>query len=242
MQTRKAIITAHWHQRPKEHIAVQYNPGEFTLDKQVTLGEAAIPGLDAPLQQFVRGNAEKLTLDLFCDTTENGMGEHATSVTTVTDRIYQLIRIEPTRHAPPILTFKWNTEFPGNRVGAGADAPAPPPLGGQRRHSFRCVMESLRQKFTLFSPQGVPLRATLSVTLREYRDLEQQLRQLNLSSPDRTHVHVLQQGDTLAAVARRYYDKAAQWRDVADDNRIEDVRRTTPGTFVRVPRLPRAAT
>ena len=65
MQTRKAVITAHWHQRPREHIPVQYNPGEFTLDKQVTLGEAPIPGLDAPLQQFVRGNAEKLTLDLF---------------------------------------------------------------------------------------------------------------------------------------------------------------------------------
>ena len=97
MQTRKAVITAHWHQRPREHIPVQYNPGEFTLDKQVTLGEAPIPGLDAPLQQFVRGNAEKLTLDLFCDTTEGGMGERVTSVTTVTDRIYQLIRIEPTR-------------------------------------------------------------------------------------------------------------------------------------------------
>jgi hypothetical protein len=235
MQTRKAVITAHWHQRPREHIPVQYNPAEFTLDKQVTLGEAPIPGLDAPLQQFVRGNAEKLTLDLFCDTTEGGMGERATSVTTVTDRIYQLIRIEPTRHAPPILTFKWHSEFPGNRVGAGADSPAPPPLGGQRRHSFRCVMESLKQKFTLFSPRGVPLRATLTVTLREYRDLETQLRQLNLSSPDRTHVHVLQQGDTLAGVARRYYDQPAQWRAVAAENRIDDPRRTVPGAFLRVP-------
>ena len=36
--------------------------------------EIAIPGLDAPLQQFVRGQAEKLTLDLFFDTTDNGMG------------------------------------------------------------------------------------------------------------------------------------------------------------------------
>jgi nucleoid-associated protein YgaU len=228
MQTRKAIITVHWHQGPREHIPVQYNPAEFTFDKQVTLGEAAIPGLDAPLQQFVRGNAEKLTLDLFCDTTENGMGEQATSVTTVTDRIYQLIRIEPTRHAPPILTFKWNSEFPGNRIGRDDQ-------GSQRRHSFRCVMESLRQKFTLFSPRGVPLRATLTATLREYRDLEQQLRQLNLSSPDRTHVHVLAQGDTLAGVARRYYDQAAQWRAVADANRIEDPRRMTPGAFLRVP-------
>jgi hypothetical protein len=235
MQISKAVITAHWHEGGDQHIEVQYNPGEFTLDKQVTLGEATIPGLDAPLQQFVRGNAEKLTLDLFCDTTEHGMGEHAVSVTTVTDQIYQLIRIEPTRHAPPLLTFKWNDEFPGNRVGAGANAPAPPPLGGQRRNAFDCIMESIRQKFTLFSSEGVPLRATLTVTLREYRNLETQLQQLSLSSPDRTHVHVLEQGGSLAGVARRYYDQAAQWRAVANENRIEDPRRITPGVFLRVP-------
>lgn len=229
MQTRKAEFLVEWHQRAAERIPVQYNPGEFTLDKQVQIGEAAIPGLDAPLQQFVRGQAEKLTLDLFCDTTDQGMGQGATSVTTETDKIYQLLRIEPTRHAPPILTFVWGGEFPGNRIDASA--------GSQRRHGFRCVMESLKQKFTLFSPEGVPLRATLTVSLREYRDLNEQLDQLNLSSPDRTHVHVLQQGDTLAAVARRYYDKPGKWRAVAEANRIEDARRITPGAFLRVPPL-----
>jgi hypothetical protein len=236
MQTRKAVILAHWHQRPEEPIPVQYNPTEFTLDKQVQLGEAAIPGLDAPLQQFIRGQAEKLTLELFCDTTEQGMAEGAISVTTQTDRIYQLIRIEPTRHAPPILTFLWSDEFPGNRIGAGAGAPGAP-LGGQRRNGFRCVMDSLKQKFTLFSPLGVPLRATLTVSLREYRELNEQLDQLHLSSPDRTHVHVLQEGDTLAAVARRYYDQPAKWRALAEANRVEDARRTAPGAFLRVPPL-----
>jgi Contractile injection system tube protein len=229
MQTRKARILVYWHQRNPEPIDVQYNPTEYSLDKQVQLGEAAIPGLDAPLQQFVRGSAEKLTLDLFCDTTEHGMGEGAVSVTTETDRIFQLIRIEPTRHAPPILAFLWGPEFPGNRIVIDQ--------AGQRREAFRCVMESLKQKFTLFSSEGVPLRATLTVSLREYRDLNEQLDQLKLSSPDRTHVHVLQQGDTLAGVARRYYDKPAQWRVVAEANRIEDARRTTPGAFVRVPPL-----
>jgi nucleoid-associated protein YgaU len=229
MQTRKAVILVHWHKGDPEPIPVQYNPSEYTLDKQVQLAEAAIPGLDAPLQQFVRGQAEKLTLDLFFDTTDLGMGEDATSVTTETDRIFQLIRIEPTRHAPPILTFSWGAEFPGARIGA--------PLASQRRDGFQCIMESLKQKFTLFSPDGVPLRATLTVSLREYRDLNEQLKQLKLSSPDRTHVHVLQQGDTLAGVARRYYDKAAEWRAVAEANSIEDARRTTPGAFLRVPPL-----
>jgi hypothetical protein len=150
-------------------------------------------------------------------------------VTTETDKIFQLIRIDPARHAPPVLAFLWGPQFPGGNIVVEQ--------AGQRREAFLCVMESIRQKFTLFSPDGVPLRATLTVSLREYRDLGDQFAQIKPSSPDRTHVHVLQQGDTLAAVSRRFYDSPARWRPIADANRIEDPRRTAPGAFVRVPPL-----
>ena len=53
---------------------MQYNPTELSFDKQAQIAEIAIPGLDAPIQQFIRGNAEKLTLELFCDTTDDGIG------------------------------------------------------------------------------------------------------------------------------------------------------------------------
>src|SRR6266542_64484 len=136
-------------------IELQYNPTELSWDKSAQIAEISIPGLDAPLQQFVRGQAEKLTLELFFDTTDHGVGKGAVSVTTLTDRIYQLVKIEPTRHAPPICTFIWNDQFPGSSI---SDA-----SGNQRRNGFTCVVESVTQKFTLFSPAGVPLRATLTV-------------------------------------------------------------------------------
>ena len=60
-----------------EQIEVQYNPTELSWDKSAQFAEIAIPGLDAPLQQFVRGQAEKLTLELFFDTTDHGMGKGA---------------------------------------------------------------------------------------------------------------------------------------------------------------------
>jgi hypothetical protein len=246
---RKAIIRVDWLNQSPEDIPVMYNPTEFSLEKQAQFGEVAIPGLDSPLQQFVRGQAEKLSMELFFDTTEFGMGQGAVSVTTETDRIYQLIKIEPTRHAPPILTFIWADAFPGSSVGgspgAGASAAGAasglsaigPSLGGQRRNGFRCVMESIRQKFTLFSPDGVPLRATLTVSLREYKTLNDQLEQLHLSSPNRTHLHVLQESESLAAVSRRYYDKPSLWRAIAQANAIDDPRRLRVGAFLRVPRI-----
>jgi len=226
-QLAKATLLVYWDNRPPESIEVQYNPTELSFDKSAQFAEIAIPGLDAPLQQFVRGQAEKLTLELFFDTTDQGMGTNATSVTTLTDRIYQAVKIEPTRHAPPICTFVWNEEFPGSATSTA--------IGNQRRNGFICIVESIKQKFTLFSPEGVPLRATLTVTLREYKTLDDQLAQLNLSSPDRTHSHVIQRGETLSGIAGKLYRRPGNWRLIAEANNIEDPRRLTAGTFLTVP-------
>ena len=117
-QLNLAVIKVKWQGKPEENIPVQFNPSEYTLDKQAQIAEVQIPGLDAPLQQFVRGQAEKLTLDLFFDTTDQGMGPGAHSVAHETDKIYQLIKIEPKRHAPPVLEFIWGEKgFPGSQVG-----------------------------------------------------------------------------------------------------------------------------
>jgi hypothetical protein len=226
-QLQKATLVAIYHDAPMEFFEVQFNPTEFSLDKGVQIAEIAIPGLDSPLLQFVRGQNEKMTVDLFFDTTESGMGPGATSVTTLTDRVYRLVKIEPARHAPPICSFLWNRSFPGADIF--------PRAGNQRRTEFQCVVESIKQKFTLFSPEGVPLRATLSLTLREYKTLDEQLRQLNLSSPDRSHSHVMQQGETLSALAGRYYRKPEAWRPIAEANNIEDPRRLATGTFLTIP-------
>jgi nucleoid-associated protein YgaU len=213
-------------------IEVQFNPTEMTFAKSAQLAEVAIPGIDAPIQQFVRGQAEKLTIELFFDTTDSGMDAGATSVTTLTDQFYSLVKINYETHAPPVCQFVWNDpSFPGVNLPA-------PRYAEQRRTSFRCIVESVSQKFTLFSPQGIPLRATLSVALREYKSLEQQLEELHLSSPDHTRSYVIQRGDTLSAIAGRLYSTPADWRRLAEANGITDPRRLTPGRILEAPPIP----
>lgn len=226
-QLEQAFLVPTWHSGEMEFIPIQFNPTEFSLEKGAQIADINIPGLDSPLLQFVRGQNERLTLELFFDTTESGMGRNATSVTTLTDRIYELVKIEPDRHAPPVCGFVWNRKFPGADVSEN--------IGNQKRNDFNCIVESVRQKFTLFSPEGVPLRATLTVTLREYKTLDQQLDQLNLNSPDRTHSYVVQSGDQLSSIAARHYRRAGDWRHIANANEIEDPRRLSAGVFLELP-------
>lgn len=126
-----------------------------------------------------------MTLDLYFDTTLPDATRPAGAIKAVTDytrQVYQLVKIQPKTHAPPRVRFLW---------GKGL--------------AFVAVVESVTQKFTLFDPDGVPLRATLSVTFREYKTLQEQLRELKLESADHTKRHVVVQGETLAGIAGREY-------------------------------------
>src|SRR3954466_272367 len=103
-QLTKARLIAEYSSGSFDIFDVQFNPTEFSLDKGAQIAEIAIPGLDSPVLQFVRGQNEKLSIDLFFDTTDRGTGAGATSVTQFTDPVYALVKIVPETHAPPIVT------------------------------------------------------------------------------------------------------------------------------------------
>jgi hypothetical protein len=216
-------------------LIVNYNPTEYTLNKGAQIAEIAIPGLDSPILQFVHGQTETLSLDLFFDTTEAGMDDGAVSVTTVTDLFYQLVKINGLTHAPPILFFSWGMQFPGQRpyesIGIG------PGTGSQQRHGFKCVVESVRQRYTLFSPQGIPLRATLTVSLKEYKTLAEQIAEINGQSSNHTNTHVVQTGETLAQISAAVYDDPTQWRAIANQNNLLNPLLLQPGQILEIPPL-----
>jgi LysM repeat protein len=203
----------------------QFNPTELQFAKAAQIAEIAIPGLDSPLIQFVRLQDEKITLELFFDTTDTGMDENAKSVTLLTDPFYELLKIDSDAHAPPRLVFGWGSAFPGSKI---TDTK-------QQRKAFNCVVESVSQQFTLFAPNGTPLRAKLNVSLREYKRLSDQIAQLNLKSADVSKSYVVQSGDTLPKVAYQAYDDATAWRIIADANGIDDPTVLVPGAVLSLP-------
>ncbi len=204
-----------------QSLTVQFNPTELNFTKTAQVAEIGVPGLDTPLLQYVRGQAETLTLELFFDSTEDGTGDSAKAVTDQTDDFYSLIKPEQATHAPPVLLFLWGgTSFPGKR----------------RDNGFRCVVTSVRQQFTMFAPDGKPLRAKLTVELKEYKPLALHLVELGFMSADHTKATVVREADTITAVAHREYADDRQWRTIADANGITDPLDLPPGTILRIPK------
>lgn len=197
-------------------IEVQFNPTEYGLTKAAQIAQVAIPGIDSPILQFVRGEVEKLSLELFFDTTGSGMGENARDVREMTRSIYQLVKIQPKTHAPPRVRFTW---------GQGL--------------SFKAIVDSVNQKFTLFNPMGIPLRATVSVSLLEYKTLEEQVAEFKLESADHTKNRVVRRTDTLSSLAAQEYGDPRLWRKIADhppnDRVLRSLRHLNPGARLEIP-------
>jgi hypothetical protein len=200
------------------YIWVEFNPTEYTRNKGAQIAEIAVYGIDSPILQFVRGQNEKLTMDLFFDTTrEKGTGPGAVSVTKYTENFYQLVKMQAHTHAPPRIQFTWSKDL-----------------------SFKAIVESVQQKFNLFNPEGIPLRATLSVTFREYRTLEDQMIEPKLSSADHSKRRIVRRGDTLSRIAAEEYGDPALWREIAEGNpNLTSLRRIPPGTVLAIPPLDR---
>ncbi len=206
-------------------IEVAYNPAELNFGQAANYADINIPGIDAPILQFVRGSTETLSLELFFDSTENGTGSSADSVTELVDPFYQLVKISGDLHTPPLVRVVWGEHFPGLRNDQSV-RPVP---------AFDCVVVSCNRKFILFSPEGTPLRAVVTLALREYRTLEEQLQALNLQSADHTRVHIVQEGENLPLIAYQAYGKASNWRVIAEANDISDARQLIAGSVLSLP-------
>lgn len=190
-------------------IPLRFNPSEYQLQKANNFAEIGIPGLESPPIQFVRGSAEKLSLELLADTSDTLEDVREKYV----NKLRDLMRLNSELHAPPIVAFSWDTQV------------------------FKGVLESLNISYVLFSPDGVPLRAKLSVTLKEYRPAAVQFRESPTLSPDFDKSFVVRRGDTLSGIAGQIYRDPARWREIARANGIVDPRRIRPGDALRLPKL-----
>lgn len=208
-------------------IPVMFNPTDFSITKGAQIAELNIAGLATPLQQFVRGSAAKLSVKLFFDSTDQSSGVFAQGVTGQTDAFLDLVTIESDTHAPPICKFVWGSKFPGSALTETS----------QSMHYFVGVVESIQQEYTLFSVKGIPLRATLTVAMREFKTLATQRDQLRLNSPDRTRSHIVARGDTLSSIAADVYGDPGRWRPLADHNHLTDPRRLPVGAVLEIPPL-----
>ncbi|TEB15321.1 LysM domain protein [Pelotomaculum sp. FP] len=201
-----------------------FNPSEFAVEKSNQFTEVSIPGLPSSLFQFVKGGARTLTMDLFFDTYESGQDvrlytdwvtgwDAGAMYSKLTAGRAGLMDLDADLHAPPVCLFIWGS------------------------YIFQCIIERVSKRFTMFLPDGLPVRATLNVSLKEYRDFESQVKEISLQSADITKRWIVKQGESLWLIAAKVYGDPALWRHIAAANGIVNPRLLAAGSELVVPPL-----
>jgi nucleoid-associated protein YgaU len=176
----------------QEVVECHFNPNEFTITKSNQWRAENKAGANIPDVHFTGGGPRQLQMTLIFDTYEKCTNGASVDVRQATDKLLALME----------------AEIPQNTPRGQSTRPPHVEVGWGKFRSFRGVITQLSQKFTLFMPDGIPVRAT---------------------------VQVVRPGDTLDWIAAERLGDPALWRRIAEANNLDDPRRLRPGQTLLIP-------
>jgi hypothetical protein len=191
-----------------------FNPSEYTVSKQNGFEEKKTQKGKTSLAEFSKVGSQTLKLSLIFDTYEKG-----TDVSKLTRDLWKFMKPKEnseTRKKPkgqPIqVAFEWGV------------------------FRFVAYITSLTQQFTMFTHEGVPVRAKVEVNFVQYTDDEK----FSYTNPTSGGGAIEQTwkviaGDRIDNIAAKVYEDATQWPRIAEYNRLTNPLALRPGQILRIP-------
>lgn len=200
-----------------------FNPAQYTIAKTNTWKLTPLRAKNVPNADFQGGGATTMQLDLTFDTyaTPNKEKPDSRDVRDYTNKLLNLMEIDPklkndqaknSGGRPHLCSFHWGETW-----------------------SFKGVIRTVSLKFTLFDPDGTPVRATATVNMQQLREETYKRQNPTSGGAPLRASHVVQPGDTLELIAYQEYADPTQWRVLAQANGLEDPRALRPGQRLLVP-------
>jgi hypothetical protein len=215
----KKLVIENLDKKGSPPIEVMYNPAEYTVEGNAKWQEQPL-NRKKPSLQYTGSDIRKLSLDLFFDSYEN-----KEDVRTYTSKLGQLLIPSINTNdgkRPPKLQIRW---------GKGDPDPS------TALFPFVCVMETLKQQFTLFDNEGTPVRAKVTASFKEFRDPREEEQRNPTSSSSPAQTYTVREGDTLSSIAGEVWHDPTLWRKIASANEILNPRSVKPGQQLILPKI-----
>lgn len=193
--------------------SLQLNPESYTRNHTVQFTKNDSTDTAGVTTKFYVQDPQTVGFSFYLDSTGVVPG-----VTNVGDEITNFKNIVYTYngsiHSPNYLTIVW---------GSGLQ--------------FNCRLTSLDIDYSLFKPDGTPLRAKLTANFEQYLSPQEIVNLSNKNSPDMTHARTVIDGDTLPDMCYRIYGDSKYYIGVAEFNNLSNFRQLKPGAVILFPPL-----
>lgn len=192
------------------------NPSSYNHSYSIGYNKTKTQGQAGQDVKFSGINPEKVKFDILIDGTgvvdvpSSLSSDVKTQVKTLTDIVY---KYNGESHQPDPVKVLW-----GSLVFFGR-------------------LESMSVEYTLFKPNGEPLRAKVNLEFSGFMSHEEEVKRANKSSPDMSHLIEVMAGDTLPLLCYRVYKDSTYYPEVAKINNITNFRDIKPGSLLHFPPL-----
>ena len=205
---------------PSKAFTTPINPESFIQTLKVnadTSGGHGNPGTEA---KYKSTEPEQLRLEFILDGTKTmeGYGGDNSEYKSrkVHDQIEDLKKcvynFDGKIHRPRFLIVMWGSDM-----------------------NFKCILGNLDLNYTLFEPDGSPLRVKVTATFIAHKSREQLLAESRASSPDLTHSRIVVEGDRLDWLTHLIYNDSKYLMQVAKVNQLTSIRKIKPATQLEFP-------
>lgn len=197
-----------------QQVEVQFNPESLKVSfaNQLVQPQGGDQSAGNAGRQFVGAGTTKLALQLWFDV--NAMEKDPVDdVRRLTQKVIyfmtpQKSEADATKLAPPGVRFVWGS------------------------FKFDGMVEGMEETLEFFSPEGKPLRASVSLTLSQQKILEVEFEGQGKVPlrPGHKPLKVAKRGESLQNMAGK--NGKGDWQSIASANGIEDALRMAPGQLV----------
>jgi len=204
---------------PKGKFVVMFNPVTFNKKYEIEYFVKVEKGAGPKTPVFSRTKPQEYDFEFTLDGTGTSAAKllnESGKAVTVEEKVQEFWdicgKLRGDLHRPPYLRIKWGAFV------------------------LDVVLKSADITYTLFKPDGTPLRAKITATFDEsIADDEQEARDAK-SSPDLSHVRTVIQGDTLPLMTKKIYGNSSSlYLEVAKFNKLNNFRKLRSGSQLIFP-------
>lgn len=205
----------------KAQMSVYINPEQYTQSYEIFYNDTQAQGSPGGSPEYNRTPSDKLDFQLIFDgtgvvpsplpgtppTTSDGI------VTQVDTFMKVAFDYNGAIHSPNFLQLSWGTLL------------------------FNCRLQSLKMTYTLFKPDGTPLRAKADASFVGFQSEQEIAKEANALSADLSHLITVKSGDTLPQLCYDIYGTSVYYAKVAAVNGMDGFRNLIPGMKILFPPL-----
>lgn len=200
-----------WDLDTSAQLVCQFNPESMTISKNNKWAFRTDMGDSTPEAVFSGGDSGMLTLELLFDTTSSGDDVRRSYF-----KLIQIAMVKPSDN------------------GDGKGEPRQVVVQWGKFISYVAVVESVSQVFSFFKENGTPLRANVTIMLREVYDKAELPPQNPTSRTEVRRTWVVEKGQRIEWIAHNIYGTTSAWRHLAEVNNLTNPMMLRPGQILKI--------